>query len=103
MIYFILIIMTILGSLASLFLKLSTCQNRLKSYKFYLGCSFYLLCAILNIYVLKYLDYSVAIPMFSLTYVWTLILSYFILKEKISKYKILGVMFIITGVTFINL
>ncbi|MFR2167688.1 MAG: hypothetical protein ACLS5W_07540 [Coprococcus sp.] len=45
----------------------------------------YLVSALLNIYVLRYLDYSVVLPLTSVTYIWTMVISYFILKEKISK------------------
>ena len=41
---------------------------------FCLGGLFYPIVAILNIYVLRLAEYSIVLPMTSLTYVWTLLL-----------------------------
>ena len=93
--YLILIVMTFMGSVASLFLKKASSKgnliNMLKDKNIYIGGMLYVLAALLNIYLLKYLDYSVVLPMTSITYIWTLIISAKILNEKISLNKILGV------------
>ncbi|ALS00450.1 multidrug transporter [Enterococcus silesiacus] len=68
----------------------------------YLGSFLYILSAITNIVLLKFLDYSIAFPMTSLTYVWTVIISYFIFKEKLSIRKVLAVILIIVGVFIIS-
>lgn len=100
--YLLLIIMTLIGAIASFFLKKASKSERIldliKNYNLYLGGFLYLLSAVLNIYLLKYLDYSLVLPMTSITYIWTLIISYQFLKEKISLKKIVGVFIIITGV-----
>ena len=103
--YIILIIMTIIGSIASLFLKKASSSEKikelLKNKNIYIGGILYLLSAILNIYILKYLDYSVVLPLTSITYIWTLIISYKMLKEKISLKKIMGVSLILIGAIII--
>ena len=48
---------------------------------FYLGGLLYLISAILNIYILKFLDYSVVLPLTSITYIWTFVLSYYTQKN----------------------
>ncbi len=100
--YLLLIVMTLIGAIASFFLKKASKSEKIldliKNYNLYLGGFLYLLSAILNIYLLKYLDYSLVLPMTSITYIWTLIISYQFLKEKISLKKIVGVFIIITGV-----
>ena len=53
--------------------------------------------ALINIFVLRHLDYSVVLPLTSITYIWTMILSYITLKEKISNKKIIGVCLIVVG------
>ncbi|MGX7262400.1 EamA family transporter [Enterococcus crotali] len=68
----------------------------------YLGSFLYILSALTNIVLLKFLDYSIAFPMTSLTYVWTVIISYFIFKEKLSIRKVLAVVLIIVGVFIIS-
>ncbi len=105
--YVILIIMTAIGSIASLFLKkASGNENFLKmlfNLNLYVGGGLYILSAVLNIYVLKYLDYSVVLPLTSITYIWTMVLSYFSLKERITVKKVLGVALIVGGAVLVSL
>ncbi len=100
--YLILIIMTFMGSIASLFLKKASSAGNfismLKNINLYIGGILYVISALLNIYLLKYLDYSIVLPMTSITYIWTLIISAKILKEKITLNKVLGVTSVIIGV-----
>ena len=103
----VLIVMTILGAVASLYLKkASGAENMiqmLKNVHLYIGVFLYLSSALLNIWILKYLEYSVVLPLTSFTYIWTMLLSYFILKEKITKKKIAGVIFIVIGAIFVSI
>lgn len=99
--FILLLIMTFLGSAASLFLKKASgfegIIGMLKNVNLYIGGGLYLASAVLNIVVLRYLDYSVVLPLTSITYIWTMLLSYGVLKEKITKKKIGGVCLIIIG------
>ena len=103
----VLIVMTILGAVASLYLKkASGAENMiqmLKNVHLYIGGFLYLSSALLNIWILKYLEYSVVLPLTSFTYIWTMLLSYFILKEKITKKKIAGEIFIVIGAIFVSI
>ena len=106
--YFIsLLIMTMLGSVASLFLKKASGTEgiftMLKNVNLYIGGFLYLASAVLNIWILRYLDYSVVLPLTSLTYIWTMVLSYLILKEKITKKKIGGVILILIGAICVSI
>lgn len=108
MIYFIcLLVMTMLGSVASLFLKKASGADgiisMIKNINLYIGGLLYLVSAVLNIWILRYLEYSVVLPLTSLTYIWTMILSYIILKEKISKKKIVGVGLILIGAVCVSI
>ncbi len=107
MYYFILIIMTIIGAAAGLFLKKASSSKNIKALilnvNFYLGGILYFISALLNIYILKYLDYSIVLPLTSITYIWTMFISYIILKESITKKKILGVILIIIGALLITI
>ena len=103
MIYFgELLVMTLLGSVASLFLKRASGEAgiiaMLKNINLYVGGFIYLLSAVINIWVLKWLDYSVVLPLTSLTYIWTMTLAYLILKEKITRGKFIGNLIIIAGI-----
>lgn len=106
--YFVaLLIMTMLGSVASLFLKRASGSDGiiglLKNVNFYTGGFLYLVSAVLNIWILRFLDYSVVLPLTSLTYIWTMVLSYMILKEKITGKKIGGVILILIGAICVSL
>ena len=97
-----LLVMTLLGSVASLFLKRASGEAgiiaMLKNINLYVGGFLYLLSAVINIWVLKWLDYSVVLPLTSLTYIWTMVLAYLILKEKITRGKFIGNLIIIAGI-----
>lgn len=105
--YIILLLMTIFGALGGFFLKLSTIKiskyiELIKCKEFYLGAIFYGIGALLNIYLLKFIPYNIVMPLNSLTYIWAFILGTWIFKEKITKNKIISIIFIITGVVFLN-
>ena len=67
-----------------------------------LGSFLYIVSAVTNIVLFKYLDYSIAFPMTSLTYVWTVFISYFTFKEKITPLKIVSIVLIMIGVVIIS-
>lgn len=105
--YFVLLlIMTALGSVASLFLKKASgaddLLSMLKNADLYIGGSLYLVSAVLNIIVLRFLDLSIVLPLTSITYIWTMALSCLILKERITKRKLTGVMLIVIGAICIS-
>lgn len=106
LIYILLITMTILGSVASLFLKRAAGKHfdiAIKDKNLYIGGILYFTSAIINIYVLRHMDYSVVLPLTSLTYIWTLVLSNRFLGECVSIRKVIGVFFIILGAVLISL
>ena len=86
--FFFIVIMTLMGAMGSLFLKRAASSGEIRKIilnKFlYIGGIVYVLSALINIVILKYLDYSVVLPLTSLTYIWTMVFSYFLLKENIS-------------------
>ncbi len=93
--------MTLSASVASMLLKkVSGCGfiEIFRKPKFWLGAFLYVLSAGVNIYLLTKLPYSVVVPLGSLTYVWTLLLSSRFLKEKINIKKSIGVFLILVGV-----
>ncbi len=98
--YVILLFMTFIGSIASYFLKKSSnnkFKDLIKNKYLYVGGLLYIIGALINIYLLKYLNYSIVLPLNSLTYVWTLIISNKFLNENITKKKIIGIVSIIIG------
>ena len=92
--------MTILGSFAGYFFKKASnkkIKEMLSNINIYLGAGLYLIAAILNIIVLRTLDYSFVLPFTAMTYIWTMVVSYLFLKEKINAKKVIGVLLIISG------
>lgn len=105
--YVMLLIMTVMGSVASLFLKKASggdgIVGLLKNINLYIGGFLYVGSAVLNIILLRYLDYSVVLPLTSLTYIWTMIISHLVLKEKISVKKMAGVALILVGAVLVSI
>lgn len=103
--FLVIIVMTMLGSFGGYFFKKSTKDSSLldiyKSKFLYIGGILYVLSAILNIIVLKFLALSVVLPMTAITYIWSMVISRVVLNEKITKYKLIGIASIIVGVIFI--
>jgi len=95
------IVMTIMGSFGGFFFKKASADFKIPDILFnrnlYIGALLYVAAAVFNIYVLKFLDYSMVLPLTSLTYIWTMIISYRLLGEKITKKKLAGVTLIVIG------
>lgn len=93
--------MGFLAAIASYFLKKATCSDTLIDLLFckylYIGGFLYVFAALLNVYLLQVMPYSVVGPLCSVTYIWTIILSYKLLGEKLSSKKIIGVALILIG------
>ena len=102
------LIMTVFGAFGGFFFKKAadsgeTIFRILFSPFLYIGGVFYVLGALLNIWVLKKINYTVVLPLTAITYVWTLVISYFILNEKLTIKKVAGILFIITGALILGI
>ncbi|MEA5040614.1 MAG: EamA family transporter [Clostridiaceae bacterium] len=103
-----LLAMGFLASLGSYFLKKSTAGRlSIRALLFapwlYLGVALYVLSALLNLYLLHVLPYSIVVPLGSLTYIWTLLLSRRLLKEPITRQKVTSVGLILLGVALVTI
>ena len=78
--------MTIMGSVASL----------------YAGGSLYLAASVLNIYVLRVLDYSSVLPLSAFTYVWTMFLARIKFGEKLTRRKMAGIFLVVVDAVLIS-
>lgn len=105
--YFIIIAMTMISAFASYFLKRATGEEKLYktflSIYFYLGGFLYVTAVFFNIWLLQILPYAVILPIGSITYIWTMIISKKMLKEQITARKLVGIGFIICGVICVAL
>lgn len=100
---------TILGAFGPIYLKKGSSSfgfniiKLLKNYNLILGVFFYGLATLLFIPALSGGDLSILYPFVSLTYIWVSLLSIYILKEKMNKFKWIGILLIIIGVSFIGI
>ena len=111
--YSIILAMTVMGSVASIFLKeasgslkgdsiVQILLSLLKNSSLYIGAFLYVAAALLNIYVLGIMDYSRVLPLTAFTYVWTMLLARVRLKEPLTGRKIAGMCLVIMGATLIS-
>jgi len=103
-----LIAMGLLATFGSYFLKRATAvglspRALIVSPYLWLGGVLYVLSALLNIYLLLRLPYSVVVPLGALTYVWTLLVARWLLKEPITKLKLAGLGLILAGLVCVVL
>lgn len=101
------IVMTLLGALASWMLKLASDNSSLRAtvtdWHLWAGGAGYGLAAIFNIWLLRHLDLSVVLPATALTYLWTLVIARIFLGEALTLGKIAGVGLIVGGVICIGI
>jgi drug/metabolite transporter (DMT)-like permease len=99
--------MTICAAFGALFFKkasgFSSVYNLLKDVNLYIGCLLYLITVSVNIYLLRFLDYSVVLPLSSVTYVWILFLSQRFLNEKLTARKLFSITGIVIGAVLVSL
>jgi drug/metabolite transporter (DMT)-like permease len=105
-IYLLFPVFTLFGALGSYFFKTGApkqlkIQNLIFNHNIYIGGICYLVSAIINIKLLQELPYIIVLPCSALTYVWTFLISYIAIREKIGLMKILGICFILMGATCI--
>lgn len=104
--YLLILVMTLLGSLGAFFFKKSTEKmdgifTLLRIPSFYIGGVLYVSGALLNVILLRYMDYTVVYPMGSIAYIWSLVISNRFLGEKITVRKIVGVVLICGGIVLL--
>ena len=99
----------ILGAFGPIFLKKGSekVSHDVKSFIFnryiFIGLCFYGFGTIVFIPALKGGDLSVIYPLVSISYIWVALYSMWLLKEKMNKYKWIGIALIILGVSLIGL
>lgn len=99
--------MTLFGSLGAFFFKKSTerAEHFFLLFRipyFYVGGILYVSGALLNILLLRFMDYTVIYPMGSISYIWSLFLSHCLLGERITRKKVAGVALIFAGVVLLS-
>jgi drug/metabolite transporter (DMT)-like permease len=104
--YLLVLVMTMLASVASYYLKRASAGSLINVFRnryFYYGGALYVASALVNVLLLQVMPYSVVVPLGALTYIWTMLLSARLLKEKISMRKIAGILTVIVGIFLVAL
>ena len=98
---------TLINSIAAILLKKGSKKfsllNLFKNCYLIMGFILYLFSTIFFMLLLKLMPLSIAYPLTSLSYIWTVLFSFLFLKEKFSLNKVFGVGLIILGIVFLNL
>ena len=91
---------SIFGALSMLFLKISMLKKKLMKNLILIALIFGI-GLIFGVLALRFGNLSIIYPITSLVYVWTVILSKYVLKEDVKLKEVLGVIFIILGIILI--
>lgn len=103
------ILATLVGAFGPILLKKASAKSLSKisslttNYHLFGGVALYGLGTVLFIPALKGGDLSVLYPFVALTYIWVSLLSVKFLNEKMNKFKWLGILLIIVGVSLIGI
>ena len=106
--FLVVILMTVLGAFGAYFFKIGAAKMKgifslLRIKAIYIGVFFYVLGAVLNVYVLMYLPYSIVLPFTSISYIWSTLIASIILKEKITYQKVIGLSCIVIGAALLGI
>jgi uncharacterized membrane protein len=99
---------TIIGSFGSLFFKLGSKDLSLSfkiiyNWRLIIGFFLYGLSAVIYTLALRFGELSIIYPLVSISYIWVAILSSVVLREKITRFKLIGMGLIIFGVILIGI
>lgn len=109
MIYLLIVIISIINSMCQIFLKIGSKENRkyilIKMFNIYtlIGYGGFFVVTILTVYLLKHIPFKSITLILSLNFLFTLFFSWLILKERITKNKLISTAIIVTGVIIYNL
>jgi drug/metabolite transporter (DMT)-like permease len=74
----------------------------LTNYNIIIGLLFYSIGAVIMIYAFKNADLSTVYPLLSLSFLWVMLLSITVLKERVLAVEYLGMILIVSGIVFIG-
>ena len=105
--YVLIIVLALIASFASFFLKKSTNGATVLSIVankyLYIGGFLYVINALINMWLLKRMPYFILVSLGSICYIWTMLIARLFLKERIGYGKIIGILLILAGVICIAL
>lgn len=95
----IVIFATILGALGQIQMKKGT--NKDSYFRIFYGLFLYGIAALITVYAFKFERLSVLYPITATSYIWGSLLASYEFGEKLNKFKIIGIIIIILGVSLV--
>lgn len=104
--YILIICMTVPTAFGGFFLKRASGTTKnfwklLHNKDLWIGGILYVSATVFMIWLLQMVDYSVAVPLGSLTYVWSQLVAKYMLHETITKRRVAGLCMILAGVVML--
>jgi drug/metabolite transporter (DMT)-like permease len=104
--YLLILGMTVLSAFGGYFLKKASGTTKnfwklLRNKDLWIGGTLYVVSTAFTIWLLQLVEYSVAVPLGSMTYVWSIFIAKYMLGESIPKRRVAGICLIVTGVVII--
>ena len=103
------LISVLVSSVSQILLKISagkTYDSKIKEYlnaPVIIAYGLFFLSTVVTVLAYKYVDLSLGPVLEATGYIWVTLLGYLILKEKVSRKKLLGLVVIIVGIVVFNL
>lgn len=67
-----------------------------------IGICFYVISMLIFFYLLSNYSLSIVIPLTAMTYIFNMLLAFFIFKESFDSYKLIGMIIIILGIAVLS-
>jgi uncharacterized membrane protein len=102
------VISTLFIGITQIFFKIASNQLSLnllallKNHYLIIGAIFSIVSFVILTAALKFGELSVVYPMMGLSYVWVILLSKYFLNDTVNLQKLLGILIILGGITFIG-
>jgi len=102
------LICTVFTSIGQFFIKKGTSTltfnllDILSNYSLIFGLFLYGLSGVILVFALRQGELNVIYPMISFSYIWTTLISIFLLNEQVSGIQVSGIAFVLFGVFFIT-
>lgn len=96
------VIGTIVGAVGAFYLKIGASKlsldNMFSNIRLWFGIFTYVIGLALFVVALRFGDLNIIFPITGLTYVWSLVLAKYILKEAVTLQRIIGIILVMCGV-----
>lgn len=98
------LISSVFGAFGTLYFKLGASYKiNFKNIKLMWAVGLSSVSFLFYIYALKQAPLTFIYLTASVSYIWSIVLAKYVLKENINKYKIIGIIFLLVGITALNI